>query len=349
MSDPTNDPTVTRRFDRLLWAYPRGSRREEVLDTLLLMAAESGRTRPTPRQRANALRHGLRARLGRPASRFIVPLALLVSLIGGFYTAALAHRLAWEVNTPALPTAAQFTQIQQAITPGVTAARTESHRGVLAEKEDGVTHGARVGYVGYHAHSTPETRDLAAYHTSTLERLAANGWRVTHSYLDDTRLWVTADRGDWALMFGTEADSVFLDPAAATPVELTVERLTPWWVRAAALAGILPGLILGWLLTGWVSRRTAASPAAATRTAVLAGVTVFLFGPGVVIAAIVLPYEIATGGGPFWAAMVPGYDMGAPLVLAATVTTAAVLLDAALAPHWARRRPPAQPEGALPD
>jgi len=83
------------RYRRLLWAYPPGRRREELLDALV-EAAAPGRTRPTLRERANLLRYGMRARLGRPASRGVVVIAVLVSLVMGYLAAAVAYRIALE-------------------------------------------------------------------------------------------------------------------------------------------------------------------------------------------------------------------------------------------------------------
>ena len=82
-----------RRYRRALWAYPPGPRRAELLDTLL-DAAPEGRRWPTARERANLLGHGLRARLGRPGSRGVVALAVLVSLFAGFLAASAAHAIA---------------------------------------------------------------------------------------------------------------------------------------------------------------------------------------------------------------------------------------------------------------
>ncbi|MFI1995211.1 PadR family transcriptional regulator [Actinoplanes sp. NPDC020271] len=36
----------------------------------------------------------------------------------------------------------------------------------------------------------------------------------------------------------------------------TLARSAPWWLWAMTVAGALAGLTVGWLLTGWISRRT---------------------------------------------------------------------------------------------
>ena len=54
---------------RWLLAYPRAYRRERA-EEIMATVVESGRS--GPRVVANLVRHGLRARLGRPASRTVV-------------------------------------------------------------------------------------------------------------------------------------------------------------------------------------------------------------------------------------------------------------------------------------
>lgn len=75
-----NRPALERRYRRLLRSDPRGRRRAELLDTLL-DAAPAGCTRPTLRESADLLRNGLWAPLGRPASRGVVVLAVLVAAL----------------------------------------------------------------------------------------------------------------------------------------------------------------------------------------------------------------------------------------------------------------------------
>ncbi|WP_432991059.1 hypothetical protein [Dactylosporangium sp. CA-233914] len=92
---------LQRRYIRLLRAYPPGYPREELLGTLLA-AAPPDRSRPPAREAANLIRHGLRARLGRPASRTVVFWALAATVIGALFGAAFAVRAGWE-TTPPLP------------------------------------------------------------------------------------------------------------------------------------------------------------------------------------------------------------------------------------------------------
>ena len=63
------------------------------------MAAEAGHLRPGPVEALNLLRHGMRARLGRPLSQSVVVLAVLVSLMSGFLSASLANRLGFSAQS----------------------------------------------------------------------------------------------------------------------------------------------------------------------------------------------------------------------------------------------------------
>lgn len=53
-------PTGTARYRRyrlLARTYPPGPRRAELLDTMLMVAEDTGRRRPSAREVANVLRH----------------------------------------------------------------------------------------------------------------------------------------------------------------------------------------------------------------------------------------------------------------------------------------------------
>src|SRR5262245_34400225 len=77
----------------VLRAYPKGSRRDEVRDTL---------TSSSPAESAAVVFCGLGRRLRRPLSRWVVTAAVLVALTTGYFGAALAARLAWEA-APGFP------------------------------------------------------------------------------------------------------------------------------------------------------------------------------------------------------------------------------------------------------
>jgi hypothetical protein len=79
----TADRRLVRAYRRLTRFYPPGPRRDELLDTLI-ECAPAGRRHPTSSDIVNLVWHGSLARLGRPRSKGIVMLALLIALAAGF-------------------------------------------------------------------------------------------------------------------------------------------------------------------------------------------------------------------------------------------------------------------------
>ena len=72
---------------------------------------------------------------------------------------------------------------------------------------------------------------------------------------NDTGRTFTATRDGHALKVETSTDVVDT-PAGSFYVTARLDRLTPGYVTAAAVLGLLAGLLIGWLATGWASRRT---------------------------------------------------------------------------------------------
>ncbi|MFI5844809.1 hypothetical protein ACIA8K_34425 [Catenuloplanes sp. NPDC051500] len=344
---PPASAAVVRRYQRLLRAYPAGPRRAELLDTLLLAAADEGRTGPSARQTVNLLLTGARARLGRPGSVSIVVLAVLVSLVAGLYTASAASVIAWRVAAPPLPNAAQLAQIGEVVTPG---------RPAVAETAPGLFHstdeGVRFDTASYWTPDYAATRDLPGYAAGLRNRLESNGWEireheivaagVTSSGITfGARMTLSAARGDWLLSIETDGGSGEATPAPADAVGVQVERLSPWPVRVATLAGLVPGLLLGWLFTGWVSRRTERHHLASTITVLLTGLSLTFLSIQLGVAATKLAAEVwngSTDAEPFWHFLVYDYEAGFITVFA-TVLAVAVLPVAILAPLRGTRAP----------
>ncbi|GAA0489835.1 hypothetical protein Ade02nite_24710 [Paractinoplanes deccanensis] len=258
------------RYRVLLRAYPKGRRREELLDTLL-EAAPGGRRRPTGREAVNLIRHGLRARLGRPGSRGVVVLASMVALIAGFLGAAVASRVAWEF-VPGYPSGAGLTAISGTLFPGVPA---------TAERDaDGLFHDLGEPSTAFSPRDedfafatvilSPEKfflrGDYRSWTAAAQDRLVAAGWQVEDAAvtgptliatgeLDDTGRSFSATRGGLALTVESMTDVVDT-PAGSFYATARLDRLTPGYVTAATLAGLAAGALIGWLITGWASRRT---------------------------------------------------------------------------------------------
>lgn len=257
-----DEPGLERRYRRLLYSYPPGPRREELLDTLIEGAHAGGRRRPSARQVANLLSCGLRARLGHPRSRGIVVLATLIALVAGVFGAAAVAPLGWRL-TPALPSGAESDALKREVFPGLVAwGGGDAARWVPT----GDGESEQYGFADYWVWHTAETRDVVAYTTRVRDRLAADGWTI---------------RRDVELT-GPEPDSVGPASRSATFTatrdglilrfdDTVVDRTAPWSTegsagfalsRAApavlwllvAVAGLIAA-VLAWLLTGWVARR----------------------------------------------------------------------------------------------
>ncbi|MGN9909767.1 hypothetical protein ACTMTJ_19660 [Phytohabitans sp. LJ34] len=266
---------LERRYRRLLRAYPPAYRRTrgEVLVGVLMDAAPPGRTRPTLREAANLVRHGLRARLGRPASRTVAVWATLTAAICGLFTAAVATRLAWETGRP-MPDRAEtaailaevapehrFTDVQ--IAPALFTWYSQRVRLRHLDKIllfDGGEYEQGSGTAS--AAGTPPMPGGAAV-AAAEAHLRDAGWRVhqrtTEAYdscTDMTTITMTtveARRGDTLLRVTVTDPRVEPDLPYLT---VALQRTTPPAVLPAGVAGVLLGAALGWLVFGWASRRT---------------------------------------------------------------------------------------------
>ncbi|GAB2622290.1 hypothetical protein Aab01nite_76430 [Paractinoplanes abujensis] len=261
---------MSRGYRLLVRAYPPGRRRGELLDTF----AEAGRARPTAREALNLLRHGLRARLGRPAGRGVVVVATLVALITGFVGAAVASRIAWEFAS-AYPGGARLEAIEESLFPGLHPSSERTGEGLFHDPL-----GRSYAEVLLFGHDedfgfstiliAPEGSfvkgDYPAWTAETQRRLVAQGWQVGEAEvtgatwiatgeIDDSGRAFSATRGGLALSVQAQTDVVDT-PAGSFYATAELDRLTPGWVTAAALPGLLVFGLAGWLITGWASRRT---------------------------------------------------------------------------------------------
>ena len=285
---PTVDARLVRAYRRLLRAYPPGSRRDELLDTLV-ECAPPGRRRPTLREVANLVRHGSRARLGRPKSQGIVVLALFVALAGGFLGAGATNGLGWRAVRP-LPGGAEAAEINETVFPGLTVWGGGDVAADIVSQGDG--EGIEYGYAVSWVKHTAATRDVAAYTAGVRARLEAAGWTVTsvNPPLDQTDV-VGADPGDRSEGFTATRGPLglrFSDyywpgrPQYDGDGNATyfLWQRPPSWLAGVTWLGFLPGAFLAWLLTAWASRRLQTSrtmSALATIAAVLAVLCVVPF------------------------------------------------------------------------
>ena len=340
----TVDPRLIRAYRRLVRVYPRGPRRDELLDTLVECAAP-GRPRPALREIVNLAYYGSRARLGRPASRGIVVLALFIALAAGFAGAGGANRLGWQA-VGSLPVGAEAAEIRETVFPGLTVWGGGDAAKIVKQADgDGIEYGYAISWVKH----TPATRDVERYTAATRDRLEAAGWTVTSvdPVLDQTDV-VDANPGDRAEGFTAERGALALHfsdsyrpgrPAYDSDgdANIFVWHRAPWWLTVVTWFGALLSAFLAWLLTGWVSRRLEPSPAA-SRLA-LAGAVVCVL--GVIPAALLaLPVSLSADetAAPFWQGL--AYIGRKPAMLDGAV--AVFIMVAAVAqepPFWLR--PPA--------
>ncbi|MGH3656919.1 MAG: hypothetical protein ACRDUA_09685 [Micromonosporaceae bacterium] len=277
-------PILARRYRRLLLCYPRSYRRErghELVDTMLAVAP-ADRTRPTPREAANLICHGLRSRLGRPASRTVVAFATLTAVVCGLFTAALATRAAWETARP-LPGAAEAATVFDAVLPGHELPRPRTDPALFVifaeplslQNVDELFIGEggeyQAGYTGSSVAGALSPADQKRTLRLARERLRATGWTVEEPVTDgrgDTLL--LAQRGDTTIHIELYSDA----DAESTYLAASLYRATPAAVYPAGMAGGLLGALFGWLLFGWASRRTENRHAAVRMiTVILHGIT----------------------------------------------------------------------------
>lgn len=270
---------LERRYQRLLFAYPRDYRRargEEIVG-LLMEAAPPGRTRPTLRESVNLVRHGLRARLGRPASRSVVVWAALTAVICGLFTAAVATRLAWETARP-MPDRAETEAILAEVAPEHTfdqidaapALFTFYSQKVRLENLDQILllDGGEYEQAATSASVTGEPPLPAGAAVPRLEqRLRDSGWRLHPQAVEAyegcadklcttqgriTTTTVTAERGDTVLSASITEPRFEL---GMPYLHVSLQRTAPPAVLPAGVAGGLLGAVLAYLVFGWASRR----------------------------------------------------------------------------------------------
>ncbi|MFG1606451.1 hypothetical protein [Actinoplanes sp. NPDC049265] len=267
---------LARRYRRLVRAYPSGPRREELLGTLL-DAAPPGRTRPTPAETLNLLRYGLRAHLGRPGSRWVVVAAALVAITLGYAGAAFAARATWNA-VPDLPSGAGLAEITGTVFTGLPVEGARSQDGLFLDiSQKSFAEQLIFGRDEDFEYATYEFGAAGGYYVAgryrpytdaVIARMEADGWTVRDVWptgntwiatgaLDESGRAFWATRDGLSIEFGanTISNSDRMPPGSFYASAI-LTRLPPWYVTAASIAGLLLGALLGWLLTGWVSRRT---------------------------------------------------------------------------------------------
>jgi hypothetical protein len=274
----------------LLLSYPRDYRRErgaEILETLQDIAPQ----RRGLRVGANLIRHGLRARLGRPARRSVVVWASAFAVACGLFAASFGIWVAWLGSRPLdhnelaatveqLYPGEQIRDIDRQDPPAVFMIYGSplSRQSIpsLLFGDGGEYSLAEIG--------ASFNRLPAVTRESTLvqlqERLRSAGWDYSEPVYsnssdcspDDPRCDPSSIPSDITL-YAQRGDSLLevqINDNSTTPLMgLGMTRATPWVAYPAGVLAFLLGTLGGWVLFGWVSRRAERGHAAAQALAKL--------------------------------------------------------------------------------
>ncbi|MCI4061189.1 hypothetical protein MRQ36_00815 [Micromonospora sp. R77] len=290
----------------LLLSYPRDYRRErgaEILETVQDVAPTSRRARVA----ANLVRHGLRARLGRPASRSVVVWASIFAVVCGLFAASFATWLTWVDSRPLdhdelagavghLYPDQQVSHLDRDDPPSAFTIYGQPLSWSSASDlllGDGGEYSLAV--LGASFEQLPAGRPLVL--AELRQRLQAAGWDDTEPVYsnaydcipDDPRcdpasipadITVYAKRGDNVLEVHINADNT-------TPVmDFAMTRSTPSSSSPAGVVAFVLGASSGWCLFGWASRRTEGGHPAAQGTAkFLYGFAMFLWWAPILLSA----------------------------------------------------------------
>lgn len=255
-----------RHYRRLLWAYPRSyrdHRGSEILTTLLEMA-EDGR-----RPGLHLVLAGLRQRFKLPARRPLAWVAALLAaaVLGGFGATA-GTWIAWR-TAPAIPSDRDLQALNATLT-GLPAAAPLYH-------ETSAQRGPSVLILA------DGTADWSA--SRIRDTLTGAGWRITSFRESDTRqvtpredmnISIPTKVYNWTATSGglkTSGDGQVFTGApftGAASYNIRVWPVEPAGVRPLTVAGMLAGLLAGWLLVAALARRRLAT---ALATAGLAAAT----------------------------------------------------------------------------
>jgi hypothetical protein len=260
----------------LLLAYPRDYRRArgaEILETV----ADIAPTRRRLRVAVNLIGHGLRARLGRPASRGVVAWATIFTLACGLFAASFATWLTWAVSEPLdrADLAAAVSRLYPDVPDTYIGASAPAAFVVYGSPLSwSAVDDLLLGDGGEYSLATIDAafgRLPAGTREQTLtdlqQRLRAAGWEHrgpvhTDAYdciPGDARcdpagipsdITVYAMRGDDILDIHIHA------PGTSAVMEFVMTRSTPGSAYPAGVAAFVAGALGAWCLFGWASRRT---------------------------------------------------------------------------------------------
>jgi hypothetical protein len=348
--------TAERHYRRLLWAYPGHYRRrhgEEIVTTLLEMA-EAGAGGPTGWQRLHLFACGLRQRFRLPAGRPLARLAALLAAVSlGAAGAAGGTWLGWQTATP-LPSDGQL----RTVTAATTAAGTQT----WLEHSTTDNRGPEVGSWGTSAQlgSVGGVRAglvAAGWQLTKFEQISDGiGVRGSGRLFDSVPAQIVQFQGVKGGL-GLWGSATILPANAAHGIDQrTDQHLEVWAAEPAALrpltvAGLLLGMLAGWLLTAAIATRARRSGRSARLTVVALAATVFAAATAPAFCLYCGAYQVlvyATGSPMPYYLATPADDVPVvPVVISAGIGLLALAGAAVVAARGARRGPdPATPEPA---
>jgi len=292
----------------LLLSYPRDYRRErgaEILETVRDIApAQRGL-----RVAANLVRHGLRARLGRPSSRSVVAWASIFALACGLFAASFGTWLAWLGSRPLDPKelAAAVGQLYPGESP--------SEIDLAGPKAVFIIYGSPLSWnsvsdlllgdggeyslagIGASFDHLPTGESRSDALAQIQQRLEAAGWDHSGPVYSDAYGCNPGAAGcdpasipsDIAVhaQHGSAIFEIDINAVGTTPVmSIGMTRATPWQAYPAGVVAFLVGALGGWCLFGWASRRAQRGhPVAQAPAKFLYGLAMFLWWAPILLAA----------------------------------------------------------------
>lgn len=254
----------------LLLAYPRDYRRArgaEILETV----RDVGSAHRCSRVAANLVRHGLRARLGRPASRSVVAWASVFAVVCGLFAASFGTWLAWLGSRPLdhrdlagvvgqLYPDRQVSHLDQDDPPAVFLIYGHPLNEDLLSQ-------LLLGDGGEYAPaelSASFDQMPAAGLTELRQRLDATGWEQSEPVRSDAydcipdhpRCDPASIPSDITVYAARDDHVLAVEINAEGSMSLTLGRATPGAAYPAGLLAFVLGALGGWVLFGWASRRT---------------------------------------------------------------------------------------------
>lgn len=261
MPDDTRTARLTRRYRRWLLAYPRAYRSErgpEILATVLDAAGPS-QSRPSAREAALLLRHGLGRRVAEFGRRAFV-VAAFAAVLGGLSGIALGSWLAWRNVDPMAPDKTAAIGLAHTVLPGPFDERVDyfgRHTFWNPYSNDTLHGGTGVRVGRAHINGTvPPDASYEQVAVAVQQQMRAHGWHdvhtTVHRYGPQTSPWATAE------VTGTHAGhlaAVQVTPGNASSLSVDFMWAEPPGHVRDTIAGGLAGALLGALVGLSTSKR----------------------------------------------------------------------------------------------